>query len=113
MLCRSLHAPYLGLKVLLLLAAAPAVADTGAMSVEVVDTVTRRPVENVTVSAESRDGDIQSRMAENGAAIIDNLPVGFFTFRAEAAGYVAAVEPAVTIRLSARCRSRDSAGPLG
>ena len=97
MLSRSLHAFPWGLMVLLLLAAAPVVADTGAMSVEVFDAETRRPVENVIVSIESRDGDIQSRTAENGAAIIDNLPAGFFTVRVEAAGYVAAVEPAVRV----------------
>lgn len=82
---------------LLLLAAAPAVADTGAISVEVVDAVTRRPVDSVTVSAESRDGSVQSTTTDSGAAIIDNLPVGFFTVRAEAAGYVTAVEPAVRV----------------
>ena len=70
----------------LLLAATHAVADTGAMSVDVIDAVTRRPVDNVTVSAESRDGTIRSTTTENGAAIFDNLPVGFFTFRAESAG---------------------------
>ena len=82
---------------LLLLAATPAVADTGAMSVEVIDAVTRRSIDEVAVSAESRNGVVQSRTTENGATVIDNLPVGYFTFRAESEGYVTAVEPAVRV----------------
>ena len=82
---------------ILLLAVSPAMADTGAISVEVIDAETRRPVENVTVSAESRDGEIQSVATQNGIALIENLPVGFFTVRAEAAGYVTANEPAVRV----------------
>src|SRR5690554_4361662 len=45
---------------LLLLAATPAVAGVGAISVEVVDAVTRRPVDGVTITAESRDGEVRS-----------------------------------------------------
>jgi hypothetical protein len=82
---------------LLLLVATPAVADVGAISVEVIDAVTRRPVDGVTVTAESRDGDVSSTMTENGRALLDSLEDGFFELRAEAAGYVTAVEPAVRV----------------
>ena len=82
---------------LLLLAATPAVADTGSISVEVIDSVTRRPVDRVTVTAESRDGSTRSETTENGAAVIDNLPVGFFTLRAESPGFITAVEPTVRV----------------
>ena len=82
---------------LLLIVAFPAVADTGALSVEIVDAVTRRPVDQVSVSVEPRNGDIRSVTTENGTAIINNLPVGFFTVRAAASGYVTAIEPAVRV----------------
>ncbi|MDJ0749478.1 MAG: TonB-dependent receptor plug domain-containing protein [Woeseiaceae bacterium] len=81
----------------LLLAATPAVADTGAISVEVVDAVTRRPVNGVTITAESRDGAVLSATTDDGSAHFDSLADGFFSFRAEAAGYVKAVEPAVRV----------------
>ena len=98
--------------VLLLLAATPAVAETGAISVEVVDAVTRRPIDQVTISAEARDGQVQSKTTANGAAIIDELPVGFFTFRAEATGYVAAVEPSVRVLERRTGRVRFELQPL-
>ncbi|MEM9529344.1 MAG: TonB-dependent receptor [Pseudomonadota bacterium] len=83
--------------ILLLLASATAVADTGSISVEVIDAVTRRPVDSVTVSAESRDGSVHSETTENGTAIIDELPIGFFALRAEASGYLTAVERTVRV----------------
>lgn len=43
---------------LLLLATALAMADGGAISVQVVDALTRRPVDGVTIRAESRDGQV-------------------------------------------------------
>jgi hypothetical protein len=79
------------------LAVSPAFANTGAISVEVVDAVTNRPVDGVTVSAASRDGEAQSSKPQHGTAIIDNLADGFFTIRAQAPGYVTAVEPAVRV----------------
>ena len=82
---------------LLLLAATPAVADVGAVSVEVVDAVTRRPVDGVTITAESRDGEVRSATTDKGSALLDNLEDGFFRLRAESAGYVTAVEPAVRV----------------
>ncbi|HLU06891.1 MAG TPA: carboxypeptidase regulatory-like domain-containing protein [Woeseiaceae bacterium] len=82
---------------LLLLAATPAVADVGAISVEVVDAVTRRPVDGVTVTAESRDGEVHSATTDNGRALLDSLEDGFFQLRAESAGYVTAVEPTVRV----------------
>lgn len=85
-------------KALLLLAAAtPALADAGAISVEVVDAVTRRPVDGVAITAESRDGDVRSATTKEGWALLDSLDDGFFEFRAESAGYVTAVEPAVRV----------------
>lgn len=81
----------------LLLAATPAVADVGALSVEVVDAVTRRPVDGVTITAESRDGDVRSATTDNGWALLENLEDGFFALRAEAEGYVPAVEPVVRV----------------
>jgi len=82
---------------LLLLAATPAVADVGAISVEVVDALTRRPVNGVTITAESRDGDVRSATTKNGQTLLGSLEDGFFEFRAEAEGYVTAVEPAVRV----------------
>ena len=96
---RSLHKAVIGsLKALfLILAATPAVADPGAISVEVVDAVTRRPVDGVTVTAESRDGEVRSTTTDRGRALLDSLEDGFFRVRAESAGYVTAVEPAVRV----------------
>src|SRR5688500_327754 len=82
---------------LLLLAATPAVADVGAISIEVVDAVTRRPVDGVTITAESRDGEVRSATTDNGRALIDSLEDGFFRLRAESTGYFTAVEPAVRV----------------
>ncbi|HRQ59202.1 MAG TPA: TonB-dependent receptor plug domain-containing protein [Azoarcus taiwanensis] len=82
---------------LLLLVATPAVADVGAISVEVIDAVTRRPLDGVTVTAESRGGDVSSATTDNGRALLDSLQDGFFEFRAELAGYATAVEPAVRV----------------
>src|SRR5687767_8834747 len=96
---RSSHRAVFGMQktLLLLLAATPAVADVGAVSVEVVDAVTRRPVDGVTITAESRDGEVRSATTEKGRALLDNLEDGFFKLRAESAGYVTAVEPAVRV----------------
>ncbi|HEX7074368.1 MAG TPA: carboxypeptidase regulatory-like domain-containing protein, partial [Hyphomicrobiaceae bacterium] len=81
----------------MLLAATPAVADPGAISIEVVDAVTRRPVDGAKITAESRDGDVRSATTDKGRALLDSLEAGFFEFRAESAGYVTAVEPAVRV----------------
>ncbi|MEQ9561370.1 MAG: TonB-dependent receptor plug domain-containing protein, partial [Woeseiaceae bacterium] len=81
----------------LLLAATPAAADVGAISVEVVDAVTRRPVDGVTITAESRDGELRSATTDKGLALLDRLEDGFFELRAESAGYVTAVEPAFRV----------------
>ena len=96
---RSFHQAVFGMQkaLLLLLAATPAVADVGAISVEVVDAVTRRPVDGVTITAESRDGDVSSATTDKGWALLDSLEDGFFELRAESAGYVTAVEPAVRV----------------
>jgi hypothetical protein len=82
---------------LILLAASPAVAETGAIAVDVVDAVTRRPVDGVTITAESRDGEVRSATTDEGTALLDALTDGFFTLRAEAEGYAVAVEPAVRV----------------
>lgn len=82
---------------LLLLAATPVVADAGAISVEVVDAVTRRPVDDATITATSRDGDLSSATTSGGRALLDSLDDGYFELRAESAGYVTAVEPAVRV----------------
>src|SRR5690606_13081798 len=96
---RSLHQAVFGRRsaLLLLLAATPAVADVGAISVEVVDAVTRRPVDGVTITAESRDGEVRSATTDKGRALLENLEGGFFRLRAESAGYLTAVEPAVRV----------------
>ena len=85
------------LVLMLLLAAGPALADTGAISVDIIDAATLRPLDGVTITAESRDGKARSATAENGSALLENLPKGFFTFRAELPGYVTAVEPTVRV----------------
>jgi hypothetical protein len=96
---RRFHQAVFGMQkaLLLLLAATPTVADAGAISVEVVDAVTRRPVDGVTITAESRDGEVRSATTDKGWALLDSLEDGFFRLRAESAGYVTAVEPAVRI----------------
>ncbi len=96
---RSFHRAVVGLQkvLLLLLAATPAVADVGAVSIEVVDAVTRRPIDGVTITARSRDGKVRSATTGQGRALLDNLEDGFFEVRAESAGYVTAVEPAVRV----------------
>ena len=96
---RSFHQAVFGMQkaLLLLLAATPAVADVGAISVEVVDAVTRRPIDGVTITAESRDGDVRSATTNEGSALLDSLEDGFFKLRAASAGYVTAVEPAVRV----------------
>ena len=97
---------------LLLLAATTAVADVGAISVEVVDAVTLRPVDGVTITAESRDGEVRSATTDNGRALLDSLEDGFFRLRAESAGYVTAVEPAVRILEKRTGRLRFELQPL-
>lgn len=79
------------------LAATPAAADVGAVSIEVVDAVTRRPIDAVTITARARDRAVRSATTEKGRALLDNLEDGFFELRAESAGYVTAVEPAVRV----------------
>ena len=85
---RSFHQAVFGMQnaLLLLLAATPAVADVGAISVEVVDAVTRRPVDGVTITAESRDGEVRSATTDKGWALLDmgqgaqnSLPLGMVT----------------------------------
>ncbi|HEY1075462.1 MAG TPA: TonB-dependent receptor plug domain-containing protein [Fontimonas sp.] len=82
---------------LLLIAATPAVASAGALSVEVVDAVTRRPVDGVTITAQARDGDVQSATTKGGWALLDKLDDGYFEVRAESAGYLKAVEPSIRV----------------
>ena len=91
----------------LLLVALPGVAYAGAISVEVVDAVTRRPLAGVTVTVESRSGESRSMTTgADGSAYLEDLADGFYAFRAEVGGYVPAVEPAVRIieRRTARLR---------
>ncbi|MEM7503223.1 MAG: carboxypeptidase regulatory-like domain-containing protein, partial [Pseudomonadota bacterium] len=119
---------------LLLLLAAPAAADTGSISVQVVDSVSQRPIDGVTVSAESRDGSTQAATTENGTALLSDLPIGFFALQAESAGYMTAVDPTVQVLerrtgsvrfelqpltdavdeivVTARAREADSFGPV-
>lgn len=96
---RSFHRAVFGMQkaLLLLLTATPAVADVGAISVEVIDAVTRRPVDGVAITAESRDGEVRSATTDRGRVLLDSLEDGFFEVRAESAGYVTAVEPAVRV----------------
>jgi len=72
-------------------------ADGGAISVQVVDALTRRPVDGVTIRAESRDGQVYSARTDEGWALLDGLEGGFYELRAELAGYVTAIEPAVRV----------------
>ncbi len=97
---------------LLFVVASPALASNGAISVEVVDAVTRRPIDTVAVTAESRDGKVWSTSTESGVALLDNLPDGFFAVRAESAGYVTALEPAIRILERRTGRLRFELQPL-
>lgn len=96
---RRFHQAVFGIQkaLLLLVVATPALADVGAISVEVVNAVTRRPVDGVTITAESRDGGVRSATTDKGRAQLDNLEDGFFELRAESAGYVTAVESVVRV----------------
>ena len=75
---------------LTLLFAVPAgVAYAGAISVDIVDAVTTRPLAGVTVTAESRSGESRNlTTGADGSAFFEDLPEGFYEFRAEADGYV-------------------------
>ncbi len=82
----------------LLLTLLPGAAYAGAISVDVVDAVTTRPLAGVTVTAEPRSG--ESRAATTGAdgtAYFEDLADGFYELRADVGGYVPGVEPAVRI----------------
>lgn len=96
---RSFHRAALAVKTILLLALVPtpAIADEGAIRVEVVDAVTGRPVHEVTITAESRTGDTHSATVKHGQALLDNLEDGYFRLRAESSCYFTAVEPAVRV----------------
>ncbi|MEM6514333.1 MAG: TonB-dependent receptor [Pseudomonadota bacterium] len=91
-------------------------------------------MDGVTVSAESRNGSTQTATTENGAAVLSDLPIGFFALRAESEGYMTAVEPTVQVLerrtgrvrfelqpvtdavdeivVSARAREADAFGPV-
>lgn len=84
---------------LALLFAMPAgVAYAGAISVEVIDAKTARPLPGVTITAESRSGESrQVATGPDGSARLEGLAEGFYRFRAEAEAYVPALEPSVRI----------------
>src|SRR5690606_15388861 len=81
-----------------LLVGLPGVAHAGAMSVDIADAVTSRPLAGVVVTAESRGGESRRvTTGSDGSAYFEDLADGFYEFRAEADGYVPGVEPAVRI----------------
>lgn len=85
-------------RLLLLLVGLPAVAHAGAMSVDIVDAMTRRPLAGVVVTAESRGGDTRRVTTDSeGYAYFEDLADSFYAFRAELDGYVPGVEPTVRI----------------
>jgi hypothetical protein len=68
------------------------------MSVNVIDSVTNRPLGGVTVTADARDGAARSvTTGPDGSASFEDLADGFYTFRAAADGYVPGVEPIVRV----------------
>jgi hypothetical protein len=82
----------------LLLVGMPSFAHAGAMSVDIVDAVTSRPLAGVMVTAESRGGESRRvTTGSDGSAYFEDLADGFYAFRAAADGYVPGVEPAVRI----------------
>jgi hypothetical protein len=88
------------------------VAYAGAISVDIVDAVTTRPLAGVTVTAESRTGGSTNvTTGADGGAYFEDLADGFYEFRAEAGGYVPGVEPAVRIieRRTTNCAPRLAA----
>jgi hypothetical protein len=97
---------------LLLLAVIPAVAGAGTITVEVVDAVTRRPIDGATITAKSRDGDERSATTSNGGLRLDHLDDGFFELRAESTGYVTAIEPAVRVLQQRTGRVRFELQPV-
>src|SRR5690606_20361019 len=71
-------------------------AYAGAISVDIVDAVTTRPLAGATVTAESRSGESTNvTTGGDGSAYFEDLADGFYEFRAEAGGYVPGVEPTV------------------
>lgn len=73
-------------------------AHAGAISVDVLDALTGRPLTDVKVTAESRGGESRSATTgSDGSAYFEDLADGFYAFRAEVSGYVPGVEPAVRI----------------
>ncbi len=82
----------------MLIALLPGLADAGGMSVNVIDSVTNRPLGGVTVTADARDGAARSvTTGPDGSASFEDLADGFYTFRAAADGYVPGVEPIVRV----------------
>ena len=74
------------------------VAYAGAISVDIVDAVTTRPLAGVTVTVESRSGESRNvTTGSDGSAYFEDLAEGFYEFRAEADGYVPGLEPVVRI----------------
>ena len=93
---RSFARPQL---ILLLAALAiPGVAVSGGITVNIVDADTRRPLDGVTVTAQSRDGTTRTvTTAADGSATFSDLADGFHTIQAERPGFVTAEEPAVRV----------------
>ena len=86
-------------KFLLLVAlAVPGIAVGGGITVNIIDADTRRPLDDVSVVAESRDGTTRTATTDaEGAAVLDDLEDGFYTLRVERPGFVTAEEPSVRV----------------
>lgn len=79
---------------------APAFAD-GGIEVRVINADTRRPVEGVSITATSRDGDVATATTTaDGIARLETLAVGLYELSATASGLIDAKEP--SLRVTAR-----------
>ena len=95
---RVFHVLLCGRLLALLLVGLPCVAHAGAILVDIVDAATSRPLAGVTVTAESRGGELrQVTTGSDGSAYFEGLVDGFYAFGAAADGYVPGAEPAVRI----------------
>jgi hypothetical protein len=97
----------------LLLIGLPCVAHAGAMLVDIVDAVTSKPLAGVTVTAESRGGELRHvSTGSDGSAYFEDLADGFYAFRTASDGYLPGAEPAVRIVEGRTERLRFELWPL-
>jgi len=77
---------------------AAAQQDQGAISIEIVDATTRRPVPTVQVTVTARDERTSSTSSgSDGRALLEDLEAGLYEVRAAAEGFATGFEPSVRV----------------